>query len=114
MPVQKEAIGSTPCTSLYSVVVKTLSKETTENSLFHNFKSCGKIAKDGVAILKHDNGASKCIGFVNFVDVDGQRNALSKMNGQIIDGKVISVEEKKSKGLLKFHYKHFCILAPPF
>ena len=59
--------------------------------------------KDGVIILKYDNGASRCIGFVNFVDVDGQRNALSKMNGQTVDGNVISVEE----GVIQEDYQPF-------
>ena len=79
---------------VYPVAVKCLHKTTTEQTLFHNFKSCGLIARHkGVTLLKYDNGASKCVGFINFMKKEGQTKALSEMNGKTIDGNVIVVEK---------------------
>ena len=80
----------------YSAAVKSLSKKTTEKTLFSVFKSCGKIETDGVTILRYEDGTSKRIGFVNFVYQDGLTNALS-MNGRSIDDSIISVETAAAK-----------------
>ena len=82
--------------SKYSIAVKSLSKQTNEKALFNYFKKCGKIENDGVTILRHDNGTSKCIGFVKFVHLDGLNNALS-MKKCSIDGSTISVERAVAK-----------------
>ena len=82
--------------SKFSVAVKSLSKKTNESTLFHFFKKCGKIENDGVTILKHGDGTSKRMGFVNFSQLDGLMNALSK-NGCSLDGSTISVERAVAK-----------------
>jgi RNA-binding proteins (RRM domain) len=83
--------------SHYSVVVKSLAKKTEENTIFHNFKEFGKIIPNGVTLLKYPDGKSRCMAFVNYVELDGAKMAARNMDGKNIDGNSIHVELKQKE-----------------
>ncbi|XP_066927666.1 protein mono-ADP-ribosyltransferase PARP12-like [Clytia hemisphaerica] len=81
----------------FPVVIKSLSKQTNENTLFHNFKRFGVIIPNGVTILKNNDGTSKCMGYVNYINPTSSQKAIVSMDGRVIDGSRIEVEDYVQK-----------------
>ena len=67
----------------FPISVKGFSPETNENTLFHHFKSCGRIRREEITI-------SHSVGYIQFIQHVGQMNAL-KMNQTLIGEHKISV-----------------------
>jgi RNA recognition motif-containing protein len=73
-----------------------LSDSTSEDSLSEAFSKAGKVAS--VAIITHrDTGNSKGFGFVEMESDDDANKAIEMYNGQVLDGRELTVNEARPK-----------------
>ncbi|KAH7524900.1 hypothetical protein FEM48_Zijuj06G0168400 [Ziziphus jujuba var. spinosa] len=78
-----------------NVFVKNLSEATTDEDLKKLFGTFGTITSAVVA--RDGNGKSRCFGFINFQSSDAAAAAVEKLNGSIIDDKVLYVGRAQRK-----------------
>ncbi len=73
-----------------------LSWDTTDEGLRQAFAQFGEITEAKV-ITDRDTGRSRGFGFVTFVESEGAKAAIAKMDGTTLDGKTIKVNEAQEK-----------------
>lgn len=80
-----------------NVFVKNLSESTTEEDMKRIFGEFGTTTS--VIIMRHEDGKSKCFGFVNFEKADDAARAVQALNGRKFDDKewYVSKAQKKSE-----------------
>jgi cold-inducible RNA-binding protein len=69
---------------------------TTGDSLRQAFAACGTIVECKV-VEDRETGKSRGFGFVTFADEAGCRKAIETMNGAMVDGRAIRVNEAENK-----------------
>ncbi|KFK38988.1 hypothetical protein AALP_AA3G185400 [Arabis alpina] len=80
------------CSNLY---VKNLSESVDEARLREIFGSYGQIVS--AKVMRHENGKTKGFGFVCFSNREESKQAKSKLNGFLVDGKPIFVRVAERK-----------------
>lgn len=94
---KQEREGTVDKVKFRNVFVKNLSESTTEEDLGKIFGEYGTVTS--VAVMKDDNGKSKCFGFVNFENTDDAARAVESLNGKKFDDKewYVGKAQKKSE-----------------
>ncbi|KAK3028066.1 hypothetical protein RJ639_039357 [Escallonia herrerae] len=80
-----------------SVYVGGLSYDATEDSLRETFSYYGSIV--AVKIVNDRGVGGKCYGFVTFRNPQSAVQAMDGMDGQIIDGRTVKVNEVRTRGV---------------
>ncbi|XWS15323.1 hypothetical protein CRYUN_Cryun35bG0086000 [Craigia yunnanensis] len=78
-----------------NVYVKNLSETTSDEDLKKAFETYGTITS--AVVMKHQNGKSRCFGFVNFQSPNAAAAAVEKLNGTKTDDKVWYVGRAQRK-----------------
>ncbi|CAN6201242.1 unnamed protein product [Urochloa humidicola] len=78
-----------------NVYIKNLPAEFTDDDLQHEFAPFGEITS--AVVMRQSDGASKCFGFVNFMKPEYAAEAIQKLNGKSISGKVLYVGRAQKK-----------------
>lgn len=73
-----------------------LSWDTSDAGLSGAFARHGQVVEAKV-ILDRDSGRSRGFGFVTMGDVDEARNAAQQMDGSVLDGRQIRVNEAEER-----------------
>lgn len=74
--------------------VGNLSFSMTDSSLSQAFAGCGTVESAKV-IMDRDSGRSKGFGFVEMSSDQEAKNAIDTLNGQVVDGRPLTVNEAK-------------------
>lgn len=74
-----------------------LSFNTTEESLRQTFSSFGTLVEAKI-ITDRDSGRSRGFGFVSFDNDEDAEQALQKVNGTELDGRMIRVDHATDRG----------------
>lgn len=84
-------------TRFTNVFVKNLSESTTEEDLRNVFGEFGALTS--VAVMRDEDGKSRCFGFINFEDADDAAKSVEALNGQKFDNKewYVGKAQKKSE-----------------
>jgi len=82
--------------SKFNVIVKNLPKEITSKDLSEKFKNAGEVFSAKIPVNSKSN--SEGFGFVCFMEESSVQKAIDLYNGEVIEGKTLSVEryDKKS------------------
>ncbi len=88
-PVQGRFNNGEPSQENKSVIVRNIPFNYSEDQLQLMFEGCGKIRS--VRIIKNEEGQSRGFGFVDFLDVQYAKQAISK-TGEKINGRAIHVD----------------------
>ena len=98
-------------TNLY---VKNLTDDISEEDLRNIFGVFGPITS--VAVMRDDNGKSKCFGFVNFEHSNDAAKAVEDLNGKRINEKELYVgrAQKKSEREAELRGKHEHVIHERF
>lgn len=78
------------------VFVGGLSWNTTDESLRAAFEVCGPVT-DAKVITDRDTGRSRGFGFVTFTSSEDAQRAISELDGNEVDGRVVRVNEAEDK-----------------
>ncbi|XP_019165108.1 PREDICTED: glycine-rich RNA-binding protein GRP1A-like isoform X2 [Ipomoea nil] len=81
----------------YRCFVGGLAWATTDRTLGDAFSQFGEVIESKI-INDRETGRSRGFGFVTFKDERSMREAIEGMNGQILDGRNITVNEAQSRG----------------
>jgi cold-inducible RNA-binding protein len=73
-----------------------LSWNTDDHGLRTAFEHCGTI-EDAKVITDRETGRSRGFGFITFSDASEAQNAIQQMNGTVIDGRSVNVNEAQDK-----------------
>ncbi|MCU0655307.1 MAG: RNA-binding protein [Polyangiaceae bacterium] len=76
--------------------VGNLSFHTTEETLMQSFAQFGAVAEVKL-MLDRDTGNSRGFAFVSMADADGARKAIAEMNGALLDGRPLRVNEAEER-----------------
>ena len=76
--------------------VGNLSSETTEAALFDLFEELGEVVSVDL-VTDRITGRSKGFAFVKMAKKRTARRAISELNGETVDGRIIKVEKASSK-----------------
>jgi len=76
--------------------VGNLSWDTNDQGLRQSFEQFGEV-EDAVVISDRDTGRSRGFGFITFSDDDAAREAVSQMDGTMLDGRNIKVNEARER-----------------
>ena len=76
--------------------VGNLSFHTTEETLQQQFSQFGAIAEVKL-MLDRETGQSRGFAFVSMADADGARKAIAEMNGAVVDGRPLRVNEAEER-----------------
>lgn len=68
----------------------------TEDQLSQVFASCGEV-KSAKIITDRNSGKSKGYGFVEMINDEGGRTAISQMNGYNLEGRQLKVNEARPR-----------------
>jgi RNA recognition motif-containing protein len=82
------------------IYVGNLSFNTDERSLESAFSRFGETQEDKL-VMDRETGRSRGFGFVAMVDAESARQAISEMDGTMLDGRALRVreaEERNSRG----------------
>ncbi|KAL2537357.1 Polyadenylate-binding protein 8 [Forsythia ovata] len=82
-------------TKFTNVFVKNLSESTTEEDLKKIFGEFGIITS--AAVMRNEDGTSKCFGFVNFENAEDAARSVDLLNGQEFDNKELYVGRAQKK-----------------
>jgi RNA recognition motif-containing protein len=74
-----------------------LSYSTTSESLREQFSQCGTV-ESATVITDRYSGQSRGFGFVEMATTEDAQAAISKLNGQRLDGRTIRVELANPEG----------------
>jgi cold-inducible RNA-binding protein len=77
--------------------VGSLSWNTDDDGLRRAFESFGEVT-DAKVITDRETGRSRGFGFITFADDDSATQAINKMNGSMLDGRTINVNEAQERG----------------
>ncbi len=69
---------------------------TTETTLSSEFARCGEVEQVKL-ILDRETGRSRGFAFVTMVDAAGAQKAIAEMNGAMIDGRPLRVNEAEER-----------------
>ncbi|KAL3843451.1 hypothetical protein ACJIZ3_000854 [Penstemon smallii] len=81
----------------YRCFVGGLAWATTDQSLEQAFSQFGQVIESKI-INDRETGRSRGFGFVTFKDEQAMRDAIEGLNGQDLDGRLITVNEAQSRG----------------
>lgn len=91
-----------------NVYIKNLPTEFNDDDLRQEFAPFGEVTS--VVVMRDDNGASKCFGFVNFEKPEFAIEAVKKANGKTINGKTLYVgraqKRAERQAELKTKFEH--------
>lgn len=73
-----------------------LSWNTNDDSLRQAFEGFGSV-DDAKVISDRETGRSRGFGFVTFSDTESAKKAIAGMDGQVLDGRNIKVNEAEEK-----------------
>ena len=73
-----------------------LSWDTTDSSLAQAFESFGGITEAKV-ITDRESGRSRGFGFVTFEEANSASDAIAAMDGQMLDGRAVKVNEAQER-----------------
>jgi RNA recognition motif-containing protein len=73
-----------------------LSWDTNDATLRQAFEACGEVTEAKV-VMDRESGRSRGFGFVTMADESGAREAVSRMDGQAIDGRAVKVSEAQER-----------------
>lgn len=91
-------------TRFTNVFVKNLSESTLEEELRKIFGEFGAITS--VAVMKDEDGKSRCFGFVNFENAEDAARAVEALNGYKLDNKDWFVGRAQKKSEREMELKH--------
>jgi RNA recognition motif-containing protein len=80
--------------------VGNLSFNTNEDTLQGAFQQFGDVSEVKI-VTDRETGRSRGFGFVSMADANGARNAIAQMDGAMVDGRALRVneaEERQSRG----------------
>ena len=77
--------------------VGNLSWDTTTDTLRQAFESGGHSVNDVHIVLARETGRPRGFGFVEFTDDGAAQNAMSTMDGQMVDGRPIRISEARER-----------------
>lgn len=86
-----------------NLYVSNLGEQITDESLHAIFSTHGAVASSNV-IKDQFTGNSRGFGFVDMPNEEEASNAIFKINGAILDGRIISVEEASPMPVHKGSY----------
>ncbi len=78
------------------LLVRNLSRDTTESTISKIFKTQGDV-KECTLVLDQKTGISKGFAFVEMPDVKEAKAAIKKINGKMVDESKIRVKESEPK-----------------
>ncbi|KAG0501561.1 hypothetical protein HPP92_001633 [Vanilla planifolia] len=81
----------------YRLFVGGLAWATDEKTLEEAFRTFGEVI-DSKIINDRETGRSRGFGFVTFANEQAMRDAIKGMDGQVLDGRNITVNEAQSRG----------------
>jgi RNA recognition motif-containing protein len=76
--------------------VGNLSFQTDEQGLQEAFSRFGEVS-DVKVVTDRETGRSRGFGFVTMADAEGARNAIEQMNGAMVDGRALRVNEAEER-----------------
>lgn len=76
--------------------VGNLSFRTDESALHNAFSQFGEIIEVKI-VMDRETGQSRGFGFVSMADANGARNAIAKMDGTMVDGRALRVNEAEER-----------------
>lgn len=74
-----------------------LSWDTTDDGLRSAFETFGEV-REAKVITDRETGRSRGFGFVTYADSGAASKAIEEMNGTILDGRSIRVDEAQQRG----------------
>ncbi|MEM6672587.1 MAG: RNA-binding protein [Planctomycetota bacterium] len=77
--------------------VGNLSWDTTTDTLRQAFESGGHPVNDVHIVLDRETGRPRGFGFVELPDDNAAQNAMSQMDGQMVDGRPIRISEARER-----------------
>jgi cold-inducible RNA-binding protein len=92
----KGTMGMGTCDMGSKLFVGGLSWDTNDASLRSAFAACGEVTEAKV-VMDRESGRSRGFGFVTMADEAGAREAVSRMDGQSIDGRAVKVSEAQER-----------------
>ncbi|MET0286452.1 MAG: RNA-binding protein [Polyangiales bacterium] len=78
------------------IYVGNLSFNTDEQSLQSAFSRFGAVDEVKV-VMDRETGRSRGFAFVSMSDADGARKAIAEMDGQMVDGRALRVNEAEER-----------------
>jgi len=78
------------------IYVGNLSFKTTSEGLHEAFSEFGEVSSATV-VADRETGRSRGFGFVEMMDGDAVEQAIEKMNGKDLDGRILNVNEAKPR-----------------
>jgi cold-inducible RNA-binding protein len=76
--------------------VGNLAFQTTESALEAAFSRFGTVS-EAKLVLDRESGRSRGFAFVSMADAEGARRAIAEMNGALLDGRPLRVNEAEAK-----------------
>src|SRR3954453_9211903 len=76
--------------------VGNLSFNTNEDTLQDAFSRCGDVSEVKI-VTDRETGRSRGFAFVSMSDATGAKNAISKMDGSMVDGRALRVNEAEER-----------------
>lgn len=73
-----------------------LSWDTSEERLRESFNKYGEVL-DAKVIVDQYSGRSRGFGFVTFANREDAQNAITKMDGTMLDGRTVAVNEAREQ-----------------
>jgi RNA recognition motif-containing protein len=79
------------------VFVGNLSFDTTESALRTHFEGAGVKVDDVAIIMDRETGRPRGFGFVQLASADDAATAMSKLDGQSLDGRELRINEANER-----------------
>ena len=76
--------------------VGNLSFDTSEESLQSAFSSFGEVSEVKI-VMDRETGRSRGFAFVSMADASSARNAIAKLDGSMLDGRALRVNEAEER-----------------
>jgi RNA recognition motif-containing protein len=76
--------------------VGNLSFNTDQDTLQDAFGRCGEVSEVKI-VTDRETGRSRGFAFVSMSDADGARRAISQMDGSMVDGRALRVNEAEDR-----------------
>ncbi|HVJ89096.1 MAG TPA: RNA-binding protein [Labilithrix sp.] len=76
--------------------VGNLSYESTAEGLRQAFAECGEVT-DAHVVMDRESGRSRGFGFITMATDQDARNAMERMNGAVVDGRPLRVNEAEER-----------------
>jgi len=77
--------------------VGNLSYRTTKDSLREAFAAEGREVTDAHVVMDRETGQSRGFGFVTMATAEMARSAMAEMNGMVLDGRPLRVNEAEER-----------------